>query len=253
MDESVRDDSFALTDMGVPLTNYPRLRDTFYRQLKPFLIEPDPGGPVYAAPRDELKGSSLLRDLHDDKKIEVARRVVNLVVGNGLPLYRVGSRAKGAFESCFSARNDRKVSVCWLYMTHAIADLLEQGLVIPVMDLCPKEQYSEMARLVTSMDSARQTRLRESISTPRSENLGELLLADSKSSSMTQVVDVVSWLRCISDDHALGVDLSDFKRRLLPLARQLDRNVAYEDPDRIRWETIYRSRSDRGTVSSNNP
>ena len=238
MDESVCDAGFALTGMSVPLIDYARLRDTFYRSLKPFLIEPDPGGPAYASPL-ELKGSSLLTDFEDDKKIEAVRKVVDLTVANGLRIYRVGSRSKDAFQAAFSNRPVDMVSVCWTYMTHAIGDLLRQGLVIPVMDLGPDEQCSRMARFVASMNAMRQTKSRNSITVPYNENLGELLFADSASSSMTQVVDVISWLRNVSDDDSRQADLSNLKCRLLPLAKRLDGNMAYEEPDRIRWKQLY--------------
>ena len=81
---------------------------------------------------------------------------------------------------------------------------------------------------------SRQNRFRVGISTPHNENLGELFFADSKSSSMTQIVDVISWLRCISDDHTRGIDLSDFKRQLLPRAKRLPGNMVFEEPHRIR-------------------
>lgn len=232
MDESINEESFALTGLVVPLKEYARIRDTFYHELKPFLIEPNPSAAIYASPL-ELKGSSLLPWLEDDQKVEAVHKVVDLTVSNGLRIYRVGSRAKREFQRIFPNGHADMVSVCWVYMTRAIADLLRQGLVIPVMDLgCPR-QGSRMARFVASMNAARQTKLRESISVPHSENLGELLFADSESSSMTQLVDLIAWLRNVSDKAICDGNLSEFKQRMLPLAKQLDGCMVYEESDRI--------------------
>ena len=103
----------------------------------------------------ELKGSSLLPDVEDDGKIEAVKRVVDLTVASGLSIYRVGCQSKDAFQATFSNRQDDMVGFCWLYMTHAIADLPRQGLVIPVMDLGPEKQCAGMARLVASMNGQR--------------------------------------------------------------------------------------------------
>jgi len=67
MDESLRQDGFALTGMSVSVADSARLRDTFYRELKSLLIQPEPGGPTHAVPL-ELKGSCLLPGLPDDQK-----------------------------------------------------------------------------------------------------------------------------------------------------------------------------------------
>ena len=180
LDESVSDKSFALTGVSVPLNDCARLRDTYYHSLKPFLIEPE-SGPAYASPL-ELKGRSLLPSLDDDQEIEAVRRVVDPIVAHGLGIYRVGSLAKARFQRTFSRSQADMISVCWAYMTHAISDLLRQGLVVPVMDLGPDIQNSRMARFVASMNAARQTDLRDSATVAHNENLGEILFADSASS-----------------------------------------------------------------------
>ena len=55
---------------------------------------------------------------------------------------------------------------------------------------------------------------------------------------MTQVVDIISWLRRLSDEDNRHAEFSDFKRRFPPLANRLDSNMKYENIDRLRWKQI---------------
>jgi hypothetical protein len=77
----------SLTGVLVPTHKYAELRTKFYDLLE-WSIKPEPNVINMAVP--ELHGRELLPGEDDEKKLNILDRVVDLVVGNHLEIYRVG-------------------------------------------------------------------------------------------------------------------------------------------------------------------
>ena len=163
--------------------------------------------------------------------------LVDTIVARRLPIYRVGCRRTARFRKAFTTADDQ-ISVCWAYMTHAIQDLLADALVFPVMDMARPKARSTLSRFVTAMNALRGSGDRDRISVRHNRNLAEILFADSEFSVMTQLVDLVCWLRGVSDLHAAGETLGSLKTSMLPLARRLDTCMQFECTDRARFVEI---------------
>ncbi len=150
------------------------------------------------------------------------QEVVNLVVVNGLQVYRSGYYVTRTLRKVFAADGDMLGS-CWGNILLALQPVLERQAIIPVMDTTQKAQIIRaLSGTVKIMDIIREAGHADSLSITNAENIwGEVFYADSHYSILTQVVDLISYLRLASDFHREGKRLTAFKQRLRALSEAL--------------------------------
>lgn len=228
MDESISDDTnvASLTAMFVPSTKYRVLRNKFYEGLN-WAVRPEPNNINLDPP--ELHGCKLLPDIDDDGiRLKTVSRVVDLVVENDIDIFRVGYRLTKSFRESFKPQH-AWTGLCWLGIQAVTQRLFENELIVPVMDSCSMHHVQGISGQVRTADIMRSVGLESSLSINNTDNLGEVLYAHSNFSSLTQVVDIVSYLRHVADWAEGGLEMTDFKRSLDNISERLVPQLRYEN------------------------
>ena len=208
----------SLTGVLIPINRYAEIRTKFYDLLE-WSIKPEPNTINLGIP--ELHGSELLPGEGDEKKLEMLDGVVNLVVSNNMEIYRGCYYITKAIRESFKG-DEEMLGGCWLGILNTLRSKIENEMVIPVMDGFDKNMVRKFSQLVKGMDIMRSAGNEESLSIRHSENiLGEVFYADSQYSIFTQVADLISWLRQLSDISREGKELTPYKKKLLVLSEKL--------------------------------
>jgi hypothetical protein len=197
----------SLTGIMVPIHRYAELRTKFYDLLE-WSITPETNTINLHVP--ELHGSKLLPDEDDEKKLNILEGVVDLVVKNQLEIYRGGYYITNTIRKHFKG-DEEMLGGLWCGILNTLKPKIEKEMIIPVMDGFNKSRVRKFSQLVKSMDVMRAAGYGQSISIKHSENiLGEVFYADSQYSIFIQVVDLVSWLRQLSDISREGKELTPY-------------------------------------------
>lgn len=227
MDECIDDSKSVLTGVLVPIEELNAVRADLYTILKG-RIEPQPGMINVSPP--ELHGSKMLvrvADATDDERIRCFDGVVACVLKRKLPVYRIGYRRSPQVRAMFTGDEGLR-GLCWLGLLTVLQTELARRFVIPVMDLVDQKDRPKYSQVVRTLDVIRSTGRDDYLSLTNSENLyGDVLYADSQFSILTQMADVVSHLRHVTDDGEKP-DRTEFKRRLYEIGRKLDATMTSE-------------------------
>jgi hypothetical protein len=208
----------SLTGVLVPTHKYAELRTKFYDLLE-WSIKSEPNAINMAVP--ELHGRELLPGEDDEKKLKIFEGVVDLVVRNRLEIYRVGYYITKTIRKTFKG-DEEMLGRLWLEILNSLRPKIENEMIIPVMDGFDRNMVRKFSQLVKGMDVIRAAGHEHCISLKYSENiLGEVFYADSHYSVFTQVADLVSWLRQLSDISREGKRLTPYKKRLLVVSEKL--------------------------------
>jgi hypothetical protein len=216
----------SLTGLLVPAQEYAGLRIQFYDTLQ-WAIRP--AEHVIAWP-PELHASQILPGENDERRLQMLEKVVDLVVSNHLKVYRVGHFVTKNLEMLLAG--DRKmIGLCWFGMVAMLQPEFENEMLVPIMDGFDPDTVRKFSHLVKNGDVYRAAGLSEaSLGFHNTQNIiGEVFYADSQYSIFTQVVDVISYLRHVADWEREGIDMTDFKKRLLPIAKKLKPSLAREE------------------------
>lgn len=229
LDESGSDHTrtWALTAVCVPLDSYDTVRSAYYEVVR-LLIQPEPNAIETAPP--ELHGVNLLRDhpgVDDAPRLEVARGIANLVIDHALPVIRYGRRYRPG------RRPDSKTLKIgtWLGIRLRILERPENERFVLVMDGFDPETVREMSGLVHATDVMHAAGMGDPNDPRFRQIIGEVFYADGRYSIMTQVADVIGYLRHVSDKQRAGLALSEFGQQLLAVSRTLDRAMTVERID----------------------
>jgi len=216
----------SLTGVLVPIHKYDDIRNEFYELLE-WSIKPETNTINIHTP--ELHGREFLPDEDDSKKIEMLEGVVNLVVSNKLEIYRGGYYITNPLREA-NKGDENMTSIIWFGLLRALSSKLKKEMIIPVMDGFDNNMVRKFSQLVKQLDVMRSIGHDKNLSVDHSKNiLGEVFYADSNHSVFTQVVDLISWLRQLSDVSSEGKNLTKYKQSLLPLSKVLDPIVIYDD------------------------
>lgn len=216
----------SLTGVLVPIHRYAELRTEFYNLLE-WSIKPEPNTINMDVP--ELHWRKLLTGEEDEKKINILEGVVALVLINQLEVYRCGYYVTQKIQKTF--KNDKQMlGTLWLELLESLKPKIENEMIIPVMDGFDKNMVRKFSQLVKGMDVMRAAGHKQSISLKHSENiLGEVFYADSYYSIFTQVADLISGLRQLSDISREGKELTDYKKMLLMISEKLEPAIVGDD------------------------
>lgn len=216
----------SLTAVAVPLSEYPRVRAAFHKLLEPHIV-PRPNTINVNPP--EVHGADLLPGSDDETKIALVAGIVELVRRSRLQVYRVGYRLTDELLRTFRSEDRPGMGLCWFGILSVCQALFASDVVIPILDSADKHHvptYSQPVRFLDIMRPAGQGR---SISIQNSQNLAEVLYADSRFASLIQLTDIISYLRHIVDWNASGLEVGAFKKKLVPLAQSLEPAIVYEE------------------------
>ena len=185
------------------------VRDSFLKSISPHFIKED-GQRIDNIP--EIHGSKMLPDATDDEKLKIYSAIAQLPEKHGFSVYRVGYYVTPEFKRLYNDKGQAAIGLSWMNLLNSIKIEYENNYLVPVMDSLNWEdiqKYSGMLQLLNSMRTAGHEK---SLSISNSQNiLGEVFFADSRFSILTQIVDVISYLRCINDQKEEGLPFSTFK------------------------------------------
>jgi hypothetical protein len=214
----------ALVGLLVPVHEYVDLRAKFYAILRPF-FQPEPD---VIADAPEVHGVDLPGKT-DVEKLRVVSDIVDLVVSSDIEVYRIGYYITKTIRQTF-ALDQEMLGTCWLSLQFMIQPRLAEGMIIPVMDGFNKRRIQQFSAPIKFCDVMRSAGHGGSLSVGNSQNiLGEVFYADSRYSAFVQVVDVVAYLRKITDLQSDGHELPSFKQELRPLAEKIEPSIRSEE------------------------
>ncbi|HET8562504.1 MAG TPA: hypothetical protein VFM35_01400 [Candidatus Binatia bacterium] len=215
----------SLTGVVVPVERYPVLRSGFYDRLIRFIKPAE--GLIGEAP--ELHGTDLLRGEDDQTKLTILTKIATLITEHQLRIYRIGYFINAVTGKLFP-NDSRLQGICWHSLLSMMEPLLREEMIIPVMDGLAPQTTRLFSPVIKRLDEWRAAGLDHSVSLRYSHNvLGEVFYADSRYSALTQVADIVAYLRNASDVVALGLDASDFKEKLAVISTSLNSCVVWEE------------------------
>jgi hypothetical protein len=216
----------SLTGLLVPLQKYPEIRTQFYNLFE-WSINPESNVRNLAVP--ELHGKELLPDESDKRKIEMLEGVVELVVSNRLEIFRGGYYITNTLREVFKG-DEEMLGTVWLGILNLLGPRIKNEMIVPVMDGFNSKTVRIFSQMVKTMDVMRATGHEKHMTVRNSENiLGEVFYGDSKYSIFTQVIDLVSWLRHLSDMSREGKQLTPYKSQLLKISEKLAPAIVYEE------------------------
>jgi Protein of unknown function (DUF3800) len=213
----VRDDGakiVSLTGLLVEISIFNSLRESFYNILKPFFFKKMEDGTNFYDKVPEIHGSNMLRDnATDEEKIRVYSEIASLVESKSVPIYRIGYyMAKDKSKQPNNERDGK--SLCFSSFLHVLQPIYESAYLIPIMDAFNQDVVNSLSGSVQWVHGYRSIG-GKGLSLSNSENIiGDVFFTDSKFSSLTQVVDVIAYLRCINDQFQEGVPLTNFKLKV---------------------------------------
>lgn len=213
----------SLTGVLIPIHKYAELRTKFYDLLE-WWIKPESN--TINMGLLELHGRELLPEEDEEKKLIILNGVVDLVVSNQLEIYRGGYYITKTIRESFKG-DEEMLGGLWFGILNTLRPKIANEMVIPVMDGFDRNMVRKFSPLVKGMDVMRAAGHEQSISIRNSENiLGEVFYADSQYSIFTQVADLVSWLRQLSDISREGKELTPYKKKLLVVSEKLEPAIA---------------------------
>ena len=216
----------SLTGVLVPIHRYTEIRTKFYALLE-WSIKPESNTINMSVP--ELHGRELLPKEDDAKKLEILEGVVELVVSNGLEIYRRGFYITKTTREYFK-HDEEMLGLCWIDILHALKPKIENEMLIPVMDGLDKKKVLKFSQIVKSLDVMRAAGHEENLGIRHSENiLGEVFYADSQYSIFTQVADLVSWLLQLSNIASEGKELTPYKKKFLLISEKLVPSIVCDE------------------------
>lgn len=218
----------SITGIVVPSIKYASIRDEFYDALD-WAIKPRESYLNLSPP--ELHGSKLFPEISgdDEKRFNAFNGVVNLVVKHRLQIFRAGYYLTNDLKKIFKGHQPLMLSLCWFAITTICQPLFETEMLIPVMDGFDPNTVRTLSAPVKTMDVMRVSGYENSLSIRNSENVGEVLYADSGYSVLTQVVDMISYLRHVTDWSREGIPLTPFKERLATISACLEPCIVREE------------------------
>jgi hypothetical protein len=222
-DEKLKPRISALTGLVVPIRQYLELRTQFYAALHHYVV-PKPG---HIAMPAEMHGK-LLPGTSDEEKIANVAAIVKLVISNRLKVYRIGYYITDDLQAA-TPGDQWMLGTSWGSMLHVLEPVLAGQMLIPVMDgfdLNMVRSFSSTVRWCNVMHAAGSGR---NVSINHSQQLlSEVVYTSSEYSVFTQVVDVLAYLRKITDMKNDGWPLPPFKASLFALAQKLAPVMAEE-------------------------
>lgn len=177
----------------------------------------------------ELHGSDFLRSEPDGMKIEIYSRLSRLPFDFDFDVYRVGIYLTNYFKSIFKA-DDRGLGLLWFNLLTALQQQYEQSLLIPIMDGFNQDFVERFSGVLNSSNHLGSILGENVIGLTNYKNiLTECLFVDSKYSYLTQLADVISYLRNINDQKAEGCIIEGFKKQLFELNQNLGSCIKFDE------------------------
>lgn len=213
LDESysppLREDKIRITSLtGIVLSveQIIKVRDTFLEIVSPLFIS----NKKMLTFIPEIHGSNMLPGKEDNVKIDMFNSIAKLPSRFDFPIYRLGYFIDPYFKN-FKG-DEQGISLCWRGLLSTIQVDYGNNYLLPVMDMVKQKDIRKFSGMIHSLHSYRTAGYGKSLSISKSENLlGEVFFADSRYSIMTQIVDVISYLRNLNDLKCEGHAFSEFK------------------------------------------
>jgi hypothetical protein len=221
----------ALTGLIVPAEKLVKIRQEFFQLITPLFVSHNPDRTKtidLAVP--ELHGVSMLRDKNnhpeyeklysDEQRIDCFEKIASFPDKNNLAVYRVAYYSTEETKKTFVDKSGNpgpdvtSLSFCWDGMLRVLKPELDDSLIIPVMDSTDANGIHKFSTPVQMINAMHAAGVGDMISIENYQNIGEVYFADSKFSVLTQIVDVLSYLRCVNDQKEEGVELTDFKKKI---------------------------------------
>ena len=144
---------------------------------------------------------------------------------SGLNRLNIGLETK-IDEKTFES-DKRLIGLNWLNILFMLESKLESELIVPVMDAGFEKNMKQMTKQFSlpmkTVNVMREAGLEKGISIKNSKNILDVFYADSEFSIFTQLADVVSGLRRITEtsNHNEQLITTPFNKHLLPISQHL--------------------------------
>ena len=223
MDEStspkIRYDGTVITSLtGIVLSPEQciAVRDSFLATIRPLFINKN--GIKINLRVPEIHGSKMLPNEDDVQRLRIFEAFARFPTQEQFPIYRAAYYVTPEFLKMFPPKHyNMAIDLCWSSILSNVLIDFENCFLVPVMDTQDHPEKIEVfSGLVQSLSALRTAGLEwPSISIKNSQNIiGEVFFADSRFSALTEVVDVISYLRCINDQKEENLSFSDFKQNI---------------------------------------
>lgn len=213
------------------------LRESFLKVLKPLFTKANEKGINEISPIPEIHGSCMLPTEDDSVKLRYFKAVAELMAKSDVNIYRVGYYLTPEYLEMFKADKEAR-GLCWHGLLLVTQQEYEDSYLVPIMDSVNKEHIGQYCSPIQTLLTFRSIGWDKDLSIRNSENIiGEVFFADSRYSILTQVVDVVAYLRCIQDQANEGVTMTSFKKQLLYLNEIIGPQVKYDKVTELRIRT----------------
>ena len=162
----------------------------------------------------------------DEIKIREFNKIVDLVKKFRISAYRISYKVKPPLDN---ERINTVLSSCWLSIAQRVQHQAITEFILPVFDFNNEQIRAALSQPMRSGDVWRAIDMEENLSLRNTANIFEPLYADSRFTSMIQIVDVILYLRHCNDWNILGYRLNEFKSNLLPISKRLEGDLLIED------------------------
>ena len=160
--------------------------------------------------------------------VRKSQSIINVPVNIGFHIYRIGYYITPQFRKLFAA-DSKALGICWISLLSIIQDEFRNSLLIPVMDGLNQDCVDKFSGMMQGFNIASAAGFKDSISISNTDNIiGEVFFADSKYSILTQIVDIISYLRCVNDQFCENNVFSPFKTDLHACNKNLVSQIRFE-------------------------
>lgn len=237
IDESVtvKVDIASLTGLVIPVTQYEKVRKDFYKIISGILDYLYPSrnqGTIYHEPpilhgRDFLRNSSEnpsfdFSSITDDFRLEVLRKIINIVNDNDLYVIRLGYNNYKEICASFSSKDEKLHNLNWFNLSRTISHSFNNILFIPVMEGIDSSMVSKFCNMIwtASYISEMYPEIAKSLVYSNSNSfVSSVFFTQSKFTEAIQIVDIITYL-------LQKVDSTKIKRRSTSFAQQLSEVVS---------------------------
>lgn len=216
-------------------------RDSFLKTISPLFIKKNAKGKTIEIDLiPEIHGSDMLRSENREQRLNMFNAISKLPSKHNFSIYRVGYFITRESKKLFQG-DVKNISSCWMALYPQIINDYKRNYIVPIMDMSSKSDYDKFSGQIQHLNVMRTAGLGDSIGINNTENLlGEVFFADSQFSIITQVVDVISYIRCINDQKEERLSLSNFKNEIYECNSNLKSKIKSDVV--IEWNKVYKDR-----------
>ena len=229
----------SLTGLVIPVTQYEKVRKDFYQIIGDILDHLYPSrhqGTIYHEPpilhgKDFLRNSSEnpsfdFSSIKDDFRIEVLKKIINLVNDNELFVIRLGYNNYKEIRAFFPHKDEKLHHLNWFNLSTTISQSFKNMLFIPVMDGIDSSMVSKFCNVIWTANyiSEMYPKIAKSLVYSSSNSfVSSVFFTQSKFTEAIQIVDIISYLLQKVDSSKIKGSSTSFAQQLCTVVSNLNK------------------------------